>query len=247
VFVAAAVALLTSVVAACGGSSSSTSGERGVPIQTTVPAPTTQARSPLVAGPIAAWGGAPVKVACLAYSQETPQVSGYTYPVGDWVNQLLAPVGVTTVAPGQPCDATLDVSLYLEGRPGQYDDGNGEAVTLYSGMLRHFDLTLTAPGQPAVTGFTDDTDQQPGELATSSSPRTPQEFLDKWGSVFRKFTINGLVQVWGAPVGIEALNNPDRAFDADQALRDLSGLGRPGTPPAPSGYDGWRQWYESTT
>ncbi len=189
-----------------------------------------------------------MKVACLTIDQENPQVPGYTYPVAEWVNQMLGPVGVTTVGPDQPCDATLNVSMYMEGRPFDFDFGGG-AVTVYAGMVRRFDLTLTASGQPPVTGFSNRTDTcGPSDsacYARSNDPRTPQEFLDHYADVFRKFTINGLVQVWGAPVGIEALRNETFAFDADQALRDFSGLGRPGTPPAPSGYDGWRAWYEA--
>jgi hypothetical protein len=248
--VAAGVVVLGTIVGACGaGDTSSSNGERGgAPTTTSAPAPTTTKPAPLTAGPIAAWGGTAVKVACLTIDQENPQVPGYAYPVADWVNQMLGPVGVTTVGPDQPCDATLDVSMYMEGRPFDFDFGGGP-VTVYAGVLRHFDLNLNAPGQPAVTGFSNRTDTcGPSDsacYATSNDPRSPQEFLDHYADVFRNFTLNGLVQVWGAPVGIEALRDPSLTFVADQALRDFSGLGRPGTPPSPEGYDGWRQWYET--
>jgi hypothetical protein len=244
---AALVGLGALVAVFTGGSGDDESGSSSPATSSTAPSSTTTTRpTRLTAGPVADWGGAEAKVVCTTIDQQVPQVPGFAYPVADWLQRLLGPVGITVVGADQPCDATLDVTLYLEGRPGEYDAGGGQSVTYYSGMLRRFDLTLTAPGRAPVA-FSNTTDTEPGEVTLSSDPRTPQEFAEKWAGVFRAFTIQGLVRVWGAPVGIEALRDGELAFDADQVLRDLSGLGRPGTPPAPSGYDGWRDWYEGAT
>lgn len=213
----------------------------------TSPHPTASpTQAPLTAGPIAAWGGAVVKVACVTIHQEIPQVAGYTYPIGGWVGQVLAPAGIKAVSSGQACDAEVRVSLHMEGISAPYRDSDGKVVTLYDGMKRRFELSLVAPGRTAIVGYTDTTDTAPASMAYANGPRTPREFLDHWASTMQTFAVKGVVKLWGAPVGIEALKVGELATMADQALRDLTGMGRPGTVAAPEGYDGWRDWYERT-
>lgn len=236
--------LVVTVLAVRGGNQKSTATQETSTTESTVPESTTATlAAPLTAGPVADWEGTEVKVVCLTITQEIPQVPDYAYPVAEWIDRMLQPVGITAVEPGQPCDATLDVSLYFEARPGQYD-AYGTTVTIYAGMLRRFDMTLTAPGR-SLAAFSNTTDVPAPDITPASGPRTPQEALDKWADVFRKFTINGLTRIW-PPAAIEALRDDTLAFDADQALRDVSNLGRPDTPPSPDGYAGWRDWYEKS-
>jgi hypothetical protein len=239
-----AIALaLTLLMAACGGDtvfSPSTTRIADVSpttIETTMIDTTTTTFSSLVAGAVADWGRQHVGSVCLQVTQSYPQVPDYEYDMAALLGELLTPVGVAVLTPGDACDAVLDVQMSLEGRPAEY----AEVGTIYSGMFRRFDMTLSASGNETLS-YHHLTDTPPGEMAASSGPATPKKFLEHWADVWVTITLEGLVQFWGPAAAIEALRNEAYNVDAYSTLCEFAEF-----PPGeclPSEYETWRMWFD---
>jgi hypothetical protein len=209
------------------------------PMDTTTIETTTTTLVPLRVGAVAGWEGRRVGSVCLRVTQSYPQVPGYQYDLGSVLNELLTPSGVTVLAADGDCDAVLDVQMSLEGRSAEYI-GIG---TIYSGMLRHFDMTLSATEHEALT-FEHLTDTTPSQLASSTGPRTPEQFVDFYADVWAGVALQGLMQFWGPAVAIEAMRSETYRLDAYPLLCDL-GEFAPGECPA-SEYGVWRAWFDGS-
>lgn len=225
-------------LAACGGDPVSEPAATVPTTVTTVPAATTTTTlAPLIAGPVTRWGSLEVTSVCLQVVQEYPQVPGYSFDLARVLAAYLQPIGITVGPAGGACTATIDAHLVLEGRPAEYED----LGTVYTGMYRVADLTMSAPDQTPLV-FHHLTDTQPSELATSFGPTTPVEFVDEYASAWARIVLDPLVEWWGYPVAVEALRTDELAAIAYSHLCDVSGSAA-GECPA-FDYTTWRAWYD---
>jgi hypothetical protein len=226
-------------LAGCGASTDTGSGtEPSTAPSTDTIVVTTTTWPPLTAGPVQAWGGWPVLDVCVSSEQSYPQVPDYRFDIEGLLRELLAPTGITVVAAGEPCSATLSIVMSLEGRPAEYKD----LGTVYSGMLRRFDMALEAPEATPLT-YHHETDQQPGELASSLDPTDPRSFLEHYEDVWGTISLEALVQFWGPAVAIELLNDDVHMVQAFSQLCETAGY--PLGECEPTDYNEWRAWYEA--
>ena len=236
------------------------SGATDVPASTVGLGPTASAsaavspapslRQPLRAVTVADWDDAPVTTVCLTGSQAYPQEPDLRLPVNTWARSLLTPLGITITGKDGPCDATLRVVVRIVAIPAKY----GEAgVTMYSAGDRDVTVSLAAADRKPIV-FEDSVRGTPPELASSSTPRTPHDYLVNQSQVVAYDLLDAAVEIWGPAVAVEALCLPQQeepyisfAFDAEQRLLDISGLRDElsGAGPVPRDYPSWRRWFET--
>lgn len=208
-----------------------------LPVTTTVIETTTTSLTPLRVGDVEEWDGFRVGSLCLRVTQSYPQVPDYLYDFESMLRELLSPSGVVVLAEGADCDAVLDVQMSLEGRPAEY----AQIGTVYSGMLRRLDMSLTAAGHEPLS-FEHLRDSAPNELASSSEPRTPEQFLEHYADVWPRIALEGLMQFWGPAVAIEAVRSETYRLDAHSELCEFFEFAAGECPS--SEYGAWRAWYD---
>jgi len=247
------------VLFSCSGSPSL--GGSGAPAATTEPRPTAEAASdeasqspnpplPLRAGAVARWGGAQVTTVCLVGSQVFPQEPDLRLPVTTWLKSLLTPVGIAVAGKAGPCDATLKVSVRIVATPANYGT---DGVTRYTAGDRRVTVSLTAADRKPIV-FEESASGTPSELASSSAPATPREFLANQSDAVTDDLLDATIQIWGLAPAVEALCLPEQqepyvsfAFGAEQRLLDASDLrdALGGPSPVPNDYTSWRHWFET--
>jgi len=206
---------------------------------------------PLQAGAVAEWGGTQVTTVCLVENQVYPQEPDFRFPVTAWLRALLTPVGIAITEKAGPCDATLDVSVRIVAKPGNYQGENGP-VTIYTGGDRQVTVSLTAADREPIA-FENSYSVPAWSVASSSDPTTPREYIVRASRMVAQYLIQGTIDIWGMAPAIEALCLPEQdpydftGFNAHQALLDASGLFDPAIPnrPVPHSYTSWRLWFET--
>ena len=172
-------------------------------------------------------------------------------PVKDWVETLLVPVGVTVNGKDGPCDASLKVTVNIEGRAAKYGESGKR---YYTGLTRTITVVLSATDRKAIK-HTEKLDLAPGEMASTSDPTTPKALVESQADVVVRSILGGAVKAWGPSVAVQALCVPVQeepylsiAFQAGQVLLDVSGLrdvAIEDTGPVPDDYPSWRHWAET--
>ena len=165
----------------------------------------------------AGWEGVTVSRLCLKVEQSYPQIEDeFTEPIAEAVQQFLRRIRVQVVDEGEPCDATLTFTVTSQAKGANYIPGG----FLYTGAEATGRLELAGEGEPTLSLPL--SRSYPPPSSVTYSPRTPQDA--PFGAAWRPALLDGLYELWGVQVWVEALNDESPSV-REAAVEVLGGIG----------------------
>ena len=206
-------------------------------VATGTPAPAASPTPPRLQAP--GWDGVTVHKLCLQVEQSYPQIKGtFSLPITEDVQLILSGLGLQVVPAGVaagsvPCDATLAIAVNGEALGAMYCDRSflssgtcrGIAWYCYEGAKIEGRITLTVSGRaPLVVSFSEEYDTPNSVTFCTTEPRNAPFHI-----VLNRPLLEGLTEIWGLQVLVEALGARDILFrgPAEEVLVEI---GQPAIP-----------------
>ena len=188
-------------------SATSTPKPTSTPQFTATPTPTlTPTPIPAV---IAGWDNFKATSVCIDVLQEYPQFEeSVALPVYETVAQILNKMGINVSQDKAACDATLAIGF--EGTV--YDvsySGDGEKLKCYTGARVNGYMRLSQDGYESIDLPISASNSPVAIFGGCSKSPTPNV---GWDKVWVPEVVNGMADIWGAPVAAAALKVGDNAI-----------------------------------
>jgi hypothetical protein len=198
-----AVLLFVVVVVLAGGGSGC--GSRPSPAPASPPAPTVTPLSLRAPG----WEEVTVHTLYLEVEQSYPDIPDKEpEPIAEAAQRILSTLGISVVADGDPCDATLTLTVAGRALGAEYIVGG----TCYSGADVEGQAALTVPGRPPLTASLAGRQGTPFKIEHCPKEPASAPFEVAWMEAL----LGGLSDLWGPQVLVQALG------DESALVRDLA-------------------------
>jgi hypothetical protein len=163
------------------------------------------------------WEGTTIRSVCLAVEQSYPEIEGdFSLPIESSIRNILGALGLQMVQEQSACDASLRVML--EGEPlGDHYISSG---VCYTGARVSGKMELSSSGRSSLEiPFLE---EQLPPAVVSSCPE--QRAYAPFGPVWGRAVVKALMELWGMPVAVAALQDDVGSVQAAGA-EELGKLG----------------------
>lgn len=169
-----------------------------------------------------------VQVLCLVVEESYPQIEGeFSEGIAEAVERILSELGLQVMAEGEPCDATLTVTLTGEALGASYKHfGSFDTSRCYTGAKVYGEMTLTSPGTAPLTVAA----RARKPTISGTIYECPGKAQAPFYSVWPEAVLDGLADLWGPQVVFQALGDED----ADVRQGATSALGKIGPEVVPA-------------